>query len=90
MATDKTKLDIVKKVLALEDEAALQNLHAFLAAEPAAPWGDLPAEVRASFERSLEQLDRGEGRSHEEVMAHARSWSKGSAGRRKPKRASSK
>jgi hypothetical protein len=90
MATEKTKLEIVKKVLALKDETALANLHAFLAAEPAAPWGDLPAEVRASLERSLEQLDRGEGRSHEAVMANARSWSKPSAGRRKQKRASSK
>ena len=90
MATEKTKLEIVKKVLALKDETALANLHAFLAAEQAAPWVDLPAEVRASLERSLEQLDRGEGRSHEAVMANARSWSKPSAGRRKQKRASSK
>lgn len=90
MATEKTKLEIVKKVLALKDETALENLHAFLAAEPTAPWGDLPAEVRTSLERSLEQLDRGEGRSHEAVMANARSWSKTSAGRRKLKRASSK
>lgn len=90
MATEKTKLEIVKKVLALKDETTLENLHAFLAAEPAAPWGDLPADIRASLERSLEQLDSGEGRSHEAVMANARSWSKASAGRRKQKRASSK
>ncbi|HQW86709.1 MAG TPA: hypothetical protein PLH93_05960 [Flavobacteriales bacterium] len=90
MATEKTKLEIVKKILALKDETTLENLQAFLAAEPAAPWGDLPAEIRASLERSLEELDRGEGRSHEAVMANARSWSKASAGRRKQKRASSK
>ena len=90
MATEKTKLEIVKKVLALKDVTALENLHAFLTAEPTAPWGDLPPEVRSSLERSLEQLDRGEGRSHEAVMANARSWSKASAGRRKQKRASSK
>jgi hypothetical protein len=90
MATEKTKLEIVKKVLALKDETALENLHAFLTAEPTAPWGDLPPEVRSSLERSLEQLDRGEGRSHEAVMANARSWSKASAGRRNQKRASSK
>jgi hypothetical protein len=89
MATEKTKLEIVKKVLALKDERALANLHAFLAAEPAAPWGDLAPEVRASLERSLEQLDRGEGRSHEAVMANVRSSSKASAGRRKQKHASS-
>jgi hypothetical protein len=90
MATEKTKLEIVKKVLALKGETALENLHAFLTAEPTAPWGDLPPEVRSSLERSLEQLDRGKGRSHETVMANARSWSKASAGRRKQKRASSK
>ncbi|MBL7981740.1 MAG: hypothetical protein JNL52_07990 [Flavobacteriales bacterium] len=90
MPAEKTKLDIVKKVLALKDEVALANLHAYLVAEPAEPWGDLTADIRASLQLSLEQLDRGEGRSHEEVMANARKWSKGSAGRRKPNRASSK
>ncbi|HMQ76788.1 MAG TPA: hypothetical protein PKE21_12525 [Flavobacteriales bacterium] len=90
MATEKIKLDIVKRVLALKDETALVNLHDYLAAEPAAPWGDLPKEVRASLERSLEQLDRGEGRSHEDVMANARSWSQASGGRRKPRRVPSK
>ena len=90
MAADKTKLAIVKKVLALKDEVALENIRAFLAAEPSAPWQSLHPDMRASLERSLSQLDRGEGRSHNQVMATYSKWLKPSAGRRKPKHGSTK
>ncbi len=90
MATEKTKLDVVKKVLALKDEAALANIHAFLAAEPAAPWGGLPREIQESLELSLTQLDRGEGKSHAQVMAAYSSWLKPSVGRRKRKQGSTR
>ncbi|MFZ1694626.1 MAG: hypothetical protein WAT74_15625 [Flavobacteriales bacterium] len=90
MSIDRTRLSIVKKVLALKDEAALENIHAFLAAEPAAPWGNLHPEVQASMERSLEQLDRGEGKSHAQVMAPYSKWLKPSVGRRKRKQGSTR
>jgi hypothetical protein len=31
-------------------------------------WDTLPSELKASINKSIEQLERGEGRSHEVVM----------------------
>jgi len=90
MSTEKTKLAIVKKVLALEDEAILQNVHAYLASEPSVPWGEKSKQTQSMIERSLNELDLGEGRSHQQVMARYSKWLKPSAGRPRQKRASTK
>ena len=90
MNTDKTKLAIVRKVLALEDEAILENVSAYLASEPSVLWGEKSPEVQAMIERSLNELDRAEGKYHEQVMARYSKWLKPSAGRQRQKRVSTK
>ena len=35
-------------------------------------WNDLPSDLKDSIDRSIDQLERGEGRSHEEVMNEIR------------------
>ncbi len=90
MSTEKTKLAIVSKVLALEDEAVLANMHAFLAAEPTMPWPEKSPQVTAMLDRSLKELDGNEGRSHQEVMKPYTKWLERSAGHQRQKRASGK
>jgi hypothetical protein len=78
MAMDK---DLLKKKLheqidAIEDEVVLQMLH-----EAAAEYNtaaevrdDLTPEQEERLKKSLEQLDNGQWKSHEEVMKLSRTW----------------
>lgn len=90
MSTDKAKIAIVKKVMSIDDKEALRTIQEFIEMRGYEPWPVMPEEVKRSIDISLAQADRGEFKTHEEVMRKYTSWLKPSSGRKKRKTVSTR
>ena len=77
MDKKKLKEELHQYIDKLEDEGALQMLHeAAVAYEKAdkEEGNELTPEQRERLKESLQQLDNGQWKSHEDVMKEARTW----------------
>jgi len=66
------KNKIVEKIMQSEDDTLLNEIDSLLSTSQYDFWPDLPAQVKQSIEKAKEQLDRGEGIPHEQIMAEIR------------------
>ncbi|MDT3403829.1 hypothetical protein [Mucilaginibacter terrae] len=66
------KYKIVERIINTDDDAVLQEVQALLEMESDDFWNTLPKEAETHFDEACEQLDRGEGIPHEEVMEEAK------------------
>lgn len=68
------KLELVQMILNTDRPSLLDKVSKLLSHEKEADWWDeLPLSVQKSIDESIEQADRGETVSHEEVMKEVRS-----------------
>ena len=63
------KLSLVKAVLDIEDISLIQDIKNLLGSRDHDWFDDLSEEQQQAVNRSLAQLDRGEGIPHEQVAA---------------------
>ncbi|MDX2047398.1 MAG: hypothetical protein SFU87_11470 [Chitinophagaceae bacterium] len=74
----KTSSDLrkqVKKYIDTADDKTVKMIHAMLEAEKEDDWwDDLPAEIKAEIDKALEELDKGKGIPHEQVVKRYRKW----------------
>jgi len=62
------KVDLVKRILETEDKELIHYLQAIFDSQPENWFVELPDAIQASVDRGLKQSQRGEGRTHSEVM----------------------
>ena len=62
------KYRIVEKIIQSDDDAILNEISSILGIENDDIWFELSEEVKSAINESKEQLDRGEGIPHENVM----------------------
>jgi len=78
MDKKKLKEELHQYIDNLEDETALQMLHEAAVAYEKAGESDIVNELtpqqKERLKESLEQLNNGQWKSHEEVMKEARTW----------------
>lgn len=65
----------VKKYIETADAKVVKMMHAMLAVDAGTGWWDsLPDEVRADVEAALDESEKGEVTSHEEIQKRYRKW----------------
>jgi hypothetical protein len=66
------KYKIVEKIIQSDDDSVLNEINLLLGLSEGDFWADVPMEVKQAINKAKDQLDRGEGTPHEEVMAKMR------------------
>jgi hypothetical protein len=63
------KYKIVEKIIQSNDDGLLNEINSLLGLSEGDFWADVPVEVKQAIDKARNQLDRGEGISHDEVMS---------------------
>lgn len=66
------KYKLVEKIMQSEDDVLLSEIDSLLNSSSYDFWEVLPAEVRQCIDKAKKELDRGDGISHQQVMAEIR------------------
>ena len=74
MTATETLRKQVKKYVNRADEISLRRINAILEIDQQDFWDTLPDHVKNDVEEALLQSERGEGKSHEEVMKKYDKW----------------
>lgn len=80
MNTIELKADLYKLIDATEDVSILQALRTLLKKQFISDrtekdfWDELPEDLKSEIEEGLEEIERGEEISHEEVMKKYEKW----------------
>jgi len=70
-----TKLKLIQQVLETPDEHVLKRISEVFEEESNQDfWDNLDEDLKASIERGIAQADKGEVKSHEEVMSKYKKW----------------
>jgi hypothetical protein len=64
-----SKYKIVEKIIQSNDEGLLNEINALLGLSENDFWDDLPIEIKDGINQAKDQLQRGEGIPHSQVMA---------------------
>jgi hypothetical protein len=67
------KHKIAEKIIQSEDDVLLNEIETLLRLSENDFWGELPVEVKAAINQAKDELDRGEGIPHDEVMHEVKS-----------------
>ncbi len=70
MNIETRKLNVIKKITLLKDDNILSEIENILKSSDW--WDELPAEVKKSIDKGIEQAKKGETMSHEDVIKEAR------------------
>jgi hypothetical protein len=70
------KVELTKELLNTNNTGLIKHIKALFETQENDWWDELPDEVKASAERAIKQADRGELKSHKEVMARYKKWLK--------------
>jgi hypothetical protein len=66
------KYKIVEKIIQSNDDGVLNEINSLLGLAEDDFWVDLPTEVKQAINKAKDQLDKGEGIPHDDVMAKMR------------------
>lgn len=66
------KYKIAEKIIQSNDDELLNEIKSLVGLSEGDFWNDLPTEVKQSINKAKDELDRGEGIAHEEVMEEMR------------------
>lgn len=69
-----TRTRLIERLKRVEDIGLLAHMDSLLEPGSEAWWGSLPAKVRASVQKGIEQADRGEFAPEEEVRKVRAQW----------------
>ena len=64
-----SKYKIVEKIIQSNDEELLNEINALLGFSKNDFWDDLPNEIKESINQAKDQLQKGQGIPHSQVMA---------------------
>ncbi|HEY9195141.1 MAG TPA: hypothetical protein VIM77_02710 [Mucilaginibacter sp.] len=64
-----SKYKIVEKIIQSNDDGVLNEINMLLGLSENDFWADTPAGVKQVINKAKDQLDKGEGLAHDEVMA---------------------
>jgi len=67
------KQKIAEKIIQSNDEVLLNEIRSLIGLSESDFWDELPIEVQMAINQAKNELDRGEGISHDEVMAEMKS-----------------
>ncbi len=70
------KIKLAQTILGIDSEVILKHLKAVLNSYETDLWDELPDEIKASALRGMKQADRGEYKTHDEVMKKYKKWLK--------------
>ena len=62
------KYKIVEKIIQTNDDLLLNEIKSLVGLSEGDFWKDVPVEVKQAVNKAKEELDRGEGISHSQVM----------------------
>ena len=62
------KYKIVEKIIQSDDDVVLNEINSLLNLSQTDFWSELPAEVKQAINSAKDELDRGEGIAHKQVM----------------------
>ncbi len=71
-----TKIEIAKQVFNTNNKNLINYIKTLFETQDVDLWDELPDAVKKSAERGLAQADRGELKSHNEVMKKYKKWLK--------------
>ena len=63
------KYKIVEKIVQTNDDTLLNEIKSLVGLSEGDFWNDVPHEIKKAVNRAKEELDRGEGIPHSQVMA---------------------
>lgn len=63
------KYKIVEKIIQSNDDGVLNEINSLLGLSEGDFWADVPVEIKQAIDKARDQLDRGEGIPHDEVMS---------------------
>ena len=66
------KHQIAERIIQSDDETLLNEIKSLVGLSEGDFWNDLPHHVKESINKAKEEMDRGEGIPHAEVMAEVR------------------
>jgi hypothetical protein len=71
-----TKIEIAKQIFNTNNKNLISYIKTLFETQDTDLWDELPDSVKKSAERGLAQADRGEFKSHAEVMKKYKKWVK--------------
>ena len=71
-----TKVELTKQLLNSNNVILINHIKALFETQDIDFWDELHDDVKASIKRGVEQADRGELKSHDEVMRKYKKWLK--------------
>ena len=71
-----TKVELTKQLLNSNNISLIYHIKALFETQDIDFWDELHDDVKASIKRGVEQADRGELKSHDEVMRKYKKWLK--------------
>ncbi|CAN5364161.1 hypothetical protein BH10BAC1_BH10BAC1_03030 [soil metagenome] len=71
-----TKVELVKQLLNSNNTALINHIKALFETQDLDLWDEMPDDIKQSVERGLKQADKGELKSHSEVMKKYKKWLK--------------
>ena len=63
-----SKYKIVEKIIQTDDDLLLNEIKSLVGLSEGDFWKDIPAEIKGAANEAKEELDRGEGIQHSQVM----------------------
>lgn len=69
-----TKVELVKNLLDTNSEVILKHVKAVLSSYKTDLWDELSDYQKQSVKRAQKQLEKGEGKTHAEVMKKHKKW----------------
>ena len=71
-----TKVELIKQLLNTNNTALIKHIKALFETQDVDLWDEMPDEIKQSVERAINQADKGEIKSHSDVMKKYKKWLK--------------
>lgn len=70
------KVELIKQLLNTNNKGLINHISAIFESHPSDWWEELPEEIKKSVTKGIQQADKGEGISHDQIMKKYRKWQK--------------
>ncbi len=70
------KVELIKQLVNTNNASLIKHITALFETEQTDLWDEMPDEIKASARKAMEQGDKGEYKSHREVMSKYKKWQK--------------
>lgn len=70
------KVELAKQLLSTQNTGLIKHIQAIFETQEKDFWNELPNEIKLSAQKAMKQADKGEFKTHEEVMKKVGKWRK--------------